>query len=51
MSMTQIRGGLSITQLTERTGFPADTIRYYERTGLLPVPARTGTPAATATSR
>jgi len=41
MSMAQIRGGLSITQLAERTGFPADTIRYYERTGLLPEPART----------
>jgi DNA-binding transcriptional MerR regulator len=41
MSMTQIRGGLSITQLGARTGFPPDTIRYYERTGLLPSPART----------
>jgi DNA-binding transcriptional MerR regulator len=41
MSTTQIRGGLSITQLAGRTGFPADTIRYYERTGLLPSPART----------
>jgi DNA-binding transcriptional MerR regulator len=39
--MTQIRGGLSITQLTAQTGFGPDTIRYYERTGLLPAPART----------
>jgi DNA-binding transcriptional MerR regulator len=41
MSMTQIRGGLSITQLAAQTGFGPDTIRYYERTGLLPAPART----------
>ncbi|MGD0066782.1 MAG: MerR family DNA-binding protein [Streptosporangiaceae bacterium] len=41
MSVTQIRGGLSITQLAAQTGFGADTIRYYERTGLLPAPART----------
>src|ERR1700683_4833687 len=39
--MTQIRGGLSITRLTPQTGFGPDTIRYYERTGLLPSPART----------
>lgn len=39
--MTQARDGLSITQLAARTGFPPDTIRYYERTGLLPAPART----------
>lgn len=32
---------LSITQLADRTGFSPDTIRYYERTGLLPAPART----------
>ena len=41
MSMTQIRDGLSITQLTAQTGFGPDTIRYYERTGLLPPAART----------
>jgi MerR family transcriptional regulator, mercuric resistance operon regulatory protein len=41
MSMTQVRGGLSITQLSAQTGFGPDTIRYYERTGLLPAPART----------
>ena len=34
--MTQVRGGLSITQLAAQTGFGPDTIRYYERTGLLP---------------
>jgi hypothetical protein len=45
MSMTQIRGGLSITQLAAQTGFGPDTIRYYERTGLLPAPARTADPA------
>lgn len=39
--MTQVRGGLSITQLAAQTGFGPDTIRYYERTGLLPAPART----------
>jgi len=39
--MTQIHSGLSITQLAAQTGFGADTIRYYERTGLLPAPART----------
>jgi hypothetical protein len=28
MSETQIRGGMSITQLTAQTGFGPDTIRY-----------------------
>lgn len=43
MSTEQARapGGLTITQLGARTGFGAGTIRYYERTGLLPAPART----------
>jgi DNA-binding transcriptional MerR regulator len=41
MSVTQTHAGLSITQLTAQTGFGPDTIRYYERTGLLPPPART----------
>src|ERR1035438_3724833 len=41
MSMTRVRGGLTITQLAAQTGFGPDTIRYYERTGLLPAPART----------
>jgi DNA-binding transcriptional MerR regulator len=34
--------GLSVGQLAARAGVRADTIRYYERTGLLPHPARTG---------
>jgi MerR family transcriptional regulator, mercuric resistance operon regulatory protein len=32
---------MSITQLAGRAGVRPDTIRYYERTGLLPPPART----------
>jgi MerR family transcriptional regulator, mercuric resistance operon regulatory protein len=32
---------MSITQLAGRAGVRPDTIRYYERTGLLPAPART----------
>jgi DNA-binding transcriptional MerR regulator len=39
--MPQTHGGLSITQLAARTELRPDTIRYYERTGLLPAPART----------
>jgi DNA-binding transcriptional MerR regulator len=34
-------GGLSVGQLASRAGVRADTIRFYERTGLLPAPART----------
>lgn len=41
MSTPQVRGGLSITQLAARASVRPDTIRYYERTGLLPAPART----------
>ncbi|HEV2371575.1 MAG TPA: MerR family DNA-binding protein [Streptosporangiaceae bacterium] len=41
MSMPQAHGGLSITQLAARASVRPDTIRYYERTGLLPAPART----------
>lgn len=41
MSTLQARGGLSITQLAARASVRPDTIRYYERTGLLPAPART----------
>ncbi|HLI36052.1 MAG TPA: MerR family DNA-binding protein [Streptosporangiaceae bacterium] len=41
MSAPQARGGLSITQLAARVSVRPDTIRYYERTGLLPAPART----------
>lgn len=36
------RGGLSVGQLASQAGVRTDTIRYYERTGLLPRPARTG---------
>jgi DNA-binding transcriptional MerR regulator len=32
---------LTVSMLAERTGTSADTIRYYERLGLLPPPART----------
>ncbi|MFU8849491.1 heavy metal-responsive transcriptional regulator [Micromonospora sp. SL1-18] len=31
----------TITEVARRTGVTADTIRYYERIGLLPVPQRT----------
>jgi DNA-binding transcriptional MerR regulator len=34
-------GEYRISQLAERTGFPASTLRYYEQTGLLPGAART----------
>jgi DNA-binding transcriptional MerR regulator len=33
---------LTISQLARRSGVPATTLRYYERTGILPAPARTG---------
>lgn len=33
---------LSIGELSRRTGAPASAIRYYERVGVLPRPARTG---------
>lgn len=32
----------SIGELAQRTGTKIETIRYYERIGLLPAPARTG---------
>ena len=41
MSTPHVRGGLSITQLAARASVRPDTIRYYEKTGLLPAPART----------
>jgi DNA-binding transcriptional MerR regulator len=31
---------LTVSQLAERAGVRADTVRYYERVGLLPAPAR-----------
>lgn len=33
-------GGLRIGELAERTGVGVETVRYYERRGLLPRPAR-----------
>jgi DNA-binding transcriptional MerR regulator len=35
-------GQLSVGQLASRAGVRVDTVRYYERTGLLPRPRRTG---------
>lgn len=35
------RESLRIGELSERTGIPRHTIRFYERTGVLPAPART----------
>jgi Cd(II)/Pb(II)-responsive transcriptional regulator len=32
--------GMKISELAQATGTPVDTIRYYEREGLLPAPAR-----------
>ncbi|MGH2382531.1 MAG: MerR family transcriptional regulator [Candidatus Limnocylindria bacterium] len=32
---------LTISELARRTGVPATTLRYYEKTGILPAPART----------
>lgn len=32
---------LTISQLAHRTGVPATTLRYYEKVGILPAPART----------
>lgn len=34
--------GWTITALASQAGVKPDTVRYYERIGLLPVPARTG---------
>jgi DNA-binding transcriptional MerR regulator len=34
-------GPLSISDLAARTGLRPDTVRYYERVGLMPAPART----------
>ncbi len=35
------RARLSVSQLARSVGISADTVRYYERAGLLPPPART----------
>ena len=42
MSVDQVTSQLTVGQLASRTGVRADTVRYYEREGLLPVPHRTG---------
>ncbi len=34
--------GIAIGELSQRTGCNIETVRYYERIGLLPVPARRG---------
>ena len=41
MRVDQVSGQLTVGQLATRTGVRADTIRYYEREALLPVPQRT----------
>ena len=35
-------GGIAIGELSQRTGCNVETIRYYERIGLLPLPDRQG---------
>jgi DNA-binding transcriptional MerR regulator len=42
MGTTTARRGLRVSKLAEVVGVSADTVRYYERAGLLPAPARTG---------
>jgi DNA-binding transcriptional MerR regulator len=41
MSTTTTRRGLRVSELAQAVGVAPDTIRYYERAGLLPAPART----------
>jgi DNA-binding transcriptional MerR regulator len=41
MRVNQVVGQLTVGQLAARTGVRTDTVRYYEREGLLPVPQRT----------
>jgi DNA-binding transcriptional MerR regulator len=41
MKVDQVTGQLTVGQLASRTGVRTDTVRYYEREGLLPVPHRT----------
>jgi DNA-binding transcriptional MerR regulator len=40
MTVTEVRG-LRVAELAEAVGVRPDTIRYYERAGLLPAPDRT----------
>jgi MerR family transcriptional regulator, mercuric resistance operon regulatory protein len=42
MRIDQVTGQLTVGQLAGRAGVRADTIRYYEREGLLSAPKRTG---------
>jgi DNA-binding transcriptional MerR regulator len=41
MTIDRVTGPLTVGQLAARVGVRADTIRYYERAGLLPEPSRT----------
>ena len=41
MSITQTAERLTVSALAKRVGVGADTIRYYEKAGLLPAPERT----------
>lgn len=41
MSVDQVAGWLTVGQLAARAGVRTDTIRYYERSGVLPEPRRT----------
>ena len=41
MTIDRVTGPLTVGQLAARVGVRADTIRYYERSGLLPEPNRT----------
>jgi len=41
MSARTVSRGLRVAELADAVGVSADTIRYYERAGLLPAPART----------
>ena len=41
MTIEPVTGALTVGQLAARAGVRADTIRYYERAGLLPEPSRT----------
>jgi MerR family regulatory protein len=40
MRVNQVTAELTVGQLASRAGVRTDTIRYYEREGLLPVPQR-----------
>jgi DNA-binding transcriptional MerR regulator len=40
-TVTASSNGLRVGELAEAVGVKADTVRYYERAGLLPAPART----------